>query len=39
MNEVMNVQEYDGWLNGIAKRYRQSQIKAAISVNVEMLKF
>ena len=39
MNEVMNVQEYDGWLNGIAKRYRQSQIKAAISVNAEMLKF
>ena len=31
--------KYDGWLNGIAKRYRQSQIKAAISVNAEMLKF
>ena len=39
MNGVMNVQGYDGWLNGIAKRYRQSQIKAAISVNAEMLKF
>lgn len=39
MDEVLNVQEYDGWLNGIAKRYRQSQIKAAISVNAEMLKF
>ena len=30
---------YSDWLNGIASRYRQSQIKAAISVNAEMLKF
>ncbi len=35
----LNIAKYDGWLNDIAKRYRQSQIKAAISVNTEMLKF
>ena len=35
----VNMNEYASWLNGIAKRYRQSQIKAAISVNTEMLKF
>ena len=35
----MNVNEYNIWIGGVARRYRQSQIKAAISVNVEMLKF
>ena len=30
---------YNGWLGAIARRYRQSQIKAATAVNVEMLKF
>ena len=35
----MNVNEYKAWIGGIARRYKQSQIKAAISVNVEMLKF
>ena len=35
----VNMNEYANWLNGIAKRYRHSQIKAAISVNTEMLKF
>ena len=35
----MNVEEYKTWIGGIARRYKQSQIKAAISVNVEMLKF
>lgn len=39
MDEAIDVQSYDGWLNGIARRYRQSQIKAAISVNAEMLRF
>ena len=38
MND-MNVEEYKTWIGGIARRYKQSQIKAAISVNVEMLKF
>lgn len=27
------------WIGGIARRYKQSQIKAATAVNVEMLKF
>ena len=35
----MNVEEYKTWIGGITRRYKQSQIKAAISVNVEMLKF
>ena len=35
----MNLKEYNGWLGEISKRYRQSQIKAAIAVNIEMLKF
>ena len=35
----MNVDEYKAWIGGIAKRYKQSQIKAAISINAEMLKF
>ena len=37
--DVMNVEEYKTWIGGIARRYRQSQIKAATAVNVEMLKF
>ena len=35
----MNVEEYKTWIDGIARRYKQSQIKAATAVNVEMLKF
>lgn len=35
----MNINEYNAWIGGIARRYRQSQIKAATAVNVEMLKF
>lgn len=37
--EVMNDKEYSEWIGGIARRYRQSQIKAVTAVNVEMLKF
>ena len=37
--DIMNVEEYKTWIGGIARRYRQSQIKAATAVNVEMLKF
>ena len=36
---VEHLPVYSDWLNGIASRYRQSPIKAAISVNAEMLKF
>ena len=37
--EDMNINEYNAWIGGITRRYRQSQIKAATAVNVEMLKF
>lgn len=30
---------YADWLQAVSKRYRQSQIKAAVAVNTEMLKF
>ena len=36
---MVNMKEYNGWLGEISKRYRQSQIKAAVAVNTEMLKF
>ncbi len=35
----MNLNEYNAWIGGITRRYKQSQIKAATAVNVEMLKF
>ena len=35
----VNLKEYNGWLGEIFKRYRRSQIKAAVAVNTEMLKF
>lgn len=38
-NTPMNLEGYNGWLGEISKRYRQSQIKAAVAVNTEMLKF
>ena len=31
--DIMNVEEYKTWIGGIARRYRQSQIKAATAVN------
>ena len=37
--EIMKDKEYSEWIGGIARRYKQSQIKAATAVNVEMLKF
>ena len=37
--DSMNVEEYKTWIGGIARRFKQSQIKAATAVNVEMLKF
>ena len=36
---MVNLKEYNGWLGEVSKRYRQSQIKAAVAVNTEMLKF
>src|SRR5574344_403270 len=37
--EETTVHGYREWIAGIARRYKQSQIKAATAVNVEMLKF
>lgn len=31
--------DYSGWLKELSSRYRQSQIKAAVKVNQEMLRF
>ena len=37
--DIMNVEEYKTWIGEIVRRFKQSQIKAATAVNVEMLKF
>ena len=37
--KTQETQEYLGWLQATSKRYRQSQIKAAVRVNEEMLRF
>lgn len=41
MNKSINIvdKEYQLWIRRLCKRYRQSQIKAAIKVNEEMLRF
>ena len=31
--------EYSNWLKALSTRYRKSQIKAAVKVNEEMLRF
>lgn len=37
-NNIMNV-DFKKWVGEISKKYKQAQIKAAINVNTEMLKF
>ena len=41
MDKSINIldQDYSLWIQDLSKRYRQSQIKASIKVNGEMLKF
>ena len=40
MSELMRISDaYKGWIQAVKKRFRQSQIKAAIRVNEEMLQF
>ena len=41
MNKPVNIldEDYLQWVKELCKRYRQSQIKAAVKVNTEMLKF
>ena len=31
--------EYQQWIKNLSERYRQSQLKAAVKVNTEMLRF
>ena len=41
MNKSVSIldKEYKEWVKDLALRYRNSQIKAAVKVNTEMLKF
>ena len=41
MNKPISIldKDYLQWVKELCKRYRQSQIKAAVKVNTEMLKF
>lgn len=40
MNQLIKIDtDYAAWIAELGRRYRQSQIKAAFSVNTEMLKF
>ena len=41
MNKPISIldKDYLQWVKELSKRYRQSQIKAAVKVNTEMLKF
>ena len=40
MNTTRNLdKEYLEWIAELSQRYRQSQIKAAVKVNSEMLRF
>lgn len=41
MNKSINIldKEYLQWVKDLCGRYRQSQIKAAVKINVEQLKF
>lgn len=37
-NNILN-NDFKKWVSQISKKYKQAQIKAAISINSEMLKF
>lgn len=39
MSKLILDKDYTDWVADLSKRYRSSQIKAAISVNEELLKF
>ena len=39
MQEIIREEQYQKWISELSDKYRNSQIKAAISVNCEMLKF
>lgn len=41
MSKSINIldKDYAQWIQDLSRRYRQSQLKAAVSVNAEMLRF
>ena len=40
MSRLLSInKEYAEWLKSLSQRFRQSQIKAAVKVNSELLKF
>jgi hypothetical protein len=40
MSQLIKIdKEYAAWIQQVSERFRQSQLKAAVSVNSEMLKF
>lgn len=41
MSKSINIldKDYAQWIQDLSRRYRQSQLKAAVSVNTEMLRF
>ena len=38
-NEIIKSESYKSWIAELKARYRQSQIKASLAVNSELLKF
>ena len=38
-NDLMLSEDYKDWVESISSRYRQCQIKAAVSVNRELIQF
>lgn len=38
MNDIINTTDYKDWLQSLKNRIQQSQIKAAIQVNSELLR-
>ena len=39
MSEIVLKESYKNWISDLSSRYQRSQIKAAVSVNREMLMF
>ena len=39
MNDIAKTPEYFSWIGELKKRYRATQIKAAVSVNTALLEF
>ena len=39
MNDLLRDKDYAKWLKDLKKKFRETQIKAAVKVNSELLKF